>query len=218
LLGGASPPVRIDAEAIASADFDTLMDQAVQGQFAIAGGLLTIERTRAMTMIDVDGTGDALTLNLAAAEESARLLRLLGIGGPTGIDFVSMNSRAARAQVDAVLGVACAALGGNERTGVNGFGFCQIIRPRTGPSVPELLCGVTPGRMSVESRAIALLREAGRSQGIGVRRLVAPVAVLDLIREWPEETGALKFSLGAAIELVPDASATGYGHVHVIQG
>ena len=44
---------------------------------------------------------------------------------------------------------------------MNGFGFAQIIRPRSGPSIPELLCTTTPGRLSPESRAVALLREAG---------------------------------------------------------
>ncbi len=218
LLGSAAPVISVDPGAISEADFETLLDETVQGEFPIENGQLTIERTRAMTVIDVDGTASALNLNMSATAEIARLLRLLDIGGPIGIDFISMNSRAARIQVDAALADACGPLGGHERTAINGFGFCQVIRPRTGPSVPELLCGTTPQRLSLESRAIGLLRQAGRSQGIGARRLVAPVPVIDIIRQWPEEVSALQFSLGAAIELVPDASATGYGHVHVIQG
>ena len=214
---GDAVPVEVNPADIDDADFETLIEQAVTGDFPIEGGSLSIERTRAMSMIDADGTGDALALNWAAAREIPRLLRLLDIGGPVGIDFVSMRGRAERLEIDTALAEACAVLGTHERTAINGFGFAQIIRPRTGPSVPEMLCGTTQGRLSLESRAIALLREAGRSQGTGPRRLVAPPEIIGLIRAWPEEIAALQSSLGVQIELVPDPTATGYGHVHVTQ-
>jgi ribonuclease G len=194
-------PISIDPAAIAETAFDELIDAAVSGEFPIAGGMLSIERTRA--------------LNLAAAKEIPRLLRLLDIGGQIGIDFLSLPDRKARLAVDAALGEACELLGPHERTALNGFGFAQIVRTRTGPSIPEILCGTTPGRLSLESRAVALLREAGCSIGHGKRQLVAPPAIIELIRQWPEETGALRHSLGVDIELVPDSSVTGYGHVHV---
>jgi hypothetical protein len=217
ILPAGAPPVHIDASEIADADFEGLIDQAVSGEFSMDGGRLSIERTRAMAMVDIDGSGDALALNLAAAREIPRLLRLLDIGGQVGIDFLALPDRAARQAVDAELAQACADLGAHERTAVNGFGFVQIVRPRTGPSVPEILCSTLVGRLSPESRAIALLREAGRSLGHGARQLVAPPAIIELIRQWPEETLALQSALGVAIELVPDATATGYGHVHVSQ-
>lgn len=216
-LGSGCPPVRIDAEAIAEADFSGLIEAAVLGEFAVAGGVLSIERSRAMTVIDIDGSGDPLALNLAGAREIGRLLRLFDIGGPVGIDFVTLPGRLARSAVDAALGHACAALGPHKRTAMNGFGFAQIVRPRPGPSIPEIVCTTTPGRLSLESRAIALLREAGRSQGHGPRRLIAPPAVIALVRQWPDELGALQTSLGAAIELVADPAAIGYGHVHASQ-
>lgn len=210
-------PVAIEPAAIEEADFDSLIEAAVAGEFPIEGGMLYVERTRAMSMIDIDGTGDALALNLVAAREIPRLLRLLDVGGQLGIDFLSLPDRKARLMVDEALAEACTALGPHERTAINGFGFAQIVRPRSGPSIPEILCGTTPGRLSLESRAVALLRETGRSVGHGKRQLVAPPAIIDLIRQWPEETGALRHSLGVEIELVPDVSATGYGHVHVSQ-
>jgi hypothetical protein len=206
--------VRADPQAIANAEFDALIEQAVSGEFPIPGGELCIERTRAMVMIDIDGNGDPLALNLAAATEIPRLLRLLDIGGPVGIDFLTLGDKGQRQAVDSALAQACAQLGPHERTAINGFGFAQIIRPRIRPSIPEMLCGTTPGRLSVESRVVSLLREAGRSVGHGARRLVAPPAIIELIRTWPEEVLALQHALGVAIELVPDASATGYGHVH----
>lgn len=216
-LGDAQLPVRIDPQALTEAGFDELIESAVAGEFPLANGMLSLERTRAMTVIDVDGGGDPLALNLAAAREIPRLLRLLDVGGPVGIDFVSLPGRKARIEVDAALEQACRALGPHKRTAMNGFGFAQIVRPRTGPSIPEILCGTTPGRLSLESRAVALLRAAGRSKGHGVRRLTAAPAIVDLIRQWPEETGALRHALGAEIELVADATVPGYGHVHVSQ-
>jgi Ribonuclease E/G family len=217
ILGALDPPVIIDPHAINDADFDNLIDQAVAGEFPIPGGMLSIERTRAMTMIDIDGGGDPLALNHAAALEIPRLLRLLDIGGQIGIDFLALKDRAQRQEIDGFLAGACQKLGPHERTATNGFGFTQIVRPRQRPSIPEILCGTTPGRLSLESRAVALLRQAGRSVGHGARQLVAPPAIIDLIRQWPEETLALQFSLGVAIELVPDATATGYSHVHASQ-
>jgi ribonuclease G len=216
-LGGHGVAVRIDPHAIADADFDSVIEAAVAGEFPIEGGMLSIERTRAMTMIDIDGSGDPLALNLAAAREIPRLLRLLDIGGQVGIDFLALPDRKARLAVDSALADACVALGQHERTAINGFGFAQIVRPRSGPSIPEILCGTTPGRLSLESRAVALLRDAGRSKGHGRRQLVAPPAIVDLIRQWPEETLALQYALGVEIELVSDSSAIGYGYVHVSQ-
>ncbi len=216
-LGPDGPPVRIDLEAIDEADFPGLIEAAVLGEFAIAHGQISIERTRAMTMIDVDGSGDPLALNIAAAREGARLLRLLGIGGPVGIDFVTLEDRKARAALDAALGDACEPLGPHKRTAMNGFGFVQIIRPRSGLSIPELLCTTTPGRLSLESRAVALLREAGRSAGLGKRQLVALPALIHLIRQWGPELASLQKRLGTEIELVADPAAIGYGHVHVSQ-
>jgi ribonuclease G len=216
-LGDHDKPVRIDPQAIGYADFECLIDQAVEGAFPIPGGMLSVERTRAMTMIDIDGSGDPMALNLEAAREIPRLLRLLDIGGQIGIDFLALPDRQTRLAVDVALADACATLGQHQRTAINGFGFAQIVRPRSGPSIPEILCGTTPGRLNLESRAVALLRDAGRSVGHGKRQLIAKPAIIDLIRQWPEETGALHFSLGVEIELVPDPSATGYGHVHVSQ-
>jgi hypothetical protein len=214
---GDTLPVRVDAAAIDDADFDALIDCATVGEWPIADGMLTLERTRALMMIDVDGIGDPLILNLAAARAIPPLLRLMDIGGSVGIDFVSMRTKADRAAVDAALSEACSGLGLVERTAVNGFGFAQIIRPRPRLSVPEILCGTTPGRLTLESRAIALLRAAERSIGFGARQIVATPAMIDLIRQWPEEVAALHHQLGAAIELVSDTASTGYGHVHVIQ-
>lgn len=200
-----------------AADFDSVIEQAVSGEFPIAGGMLSIERSRAMTLIDIDGSGDPMQLNLAASREIPKLLRLLDIGGQVGIDFLALPDKKARQMLDAALAQECSVLGPHERTAANGFGFVQIVRPRPGPSIPEIVSGTMPGRLSLESRAIALLRAAARSTGFGMRRLVAPPAVIEKLREWPDELDRLRRLLGAEIVTVPDSSASGYGHVHVHQ-
>ena len=217
-MGSAAPPVHVDSRRIDDADFDTLIETATTGQVTLEQGVqLSIERTRAMTMIDVDGFGDPAALNMIAARHIPALLRMFDIGGPVAIDFIATANRNDRIAIADAFDETATGLGQHERTAVNGFGLMQVVRPRTGPSIPELLCATTPGRLSTESRAIALLRAAGRSQGIGPRRLVAPPAIIDLIRQWPWETAALRHALGAEIELVSDTSAIGYGHVHVAQ-
>jgi ribonuclease G len=217
VIGDSGPSLQIDPGAIEDADFDTLIGQAVAGDVPIANGMLSIERTRAMTVIDIDGIGSALALNHAAALEIPRFLRLFDIGGPIGIDFVSLANRADRLTIDGVLGDAAAQLGQHERTAINGFGFCQIIRPRTALSIPEILCGTLVRQLSRESRAVALLRAVASSVGVGPRHVVASPPIIDVIRAWRDEIDDLRLSLGVPIELVPDATVTGYGYIHVGQ-
>lgn len=216
-LGRADMPIRIDASAFGAVDFDQLESMAITGEAAIANGQLSIERTRAMTIIDIDGSGDPLALNLAAAHSIPRLLRLFDTGGQIGVDFLAMPDRKARLAVDAALADACTVLGPHDRTATNGFGFVQMVRPRYGPSIPEILSGTTPGRLSPESRALALLRLASRSTGFGVRKITTHPIIVDQLRQWPDELAALQKRLGANIELVSDSAVSGYGHVHVSQ-
>ncbi len=216
-LGACAARVSVDAQAVAEADIDLLLDAARTGLVDFSEGQLSIERTRAMTVIDVDGTAPPVDLNRAAARAIPQALRLFGISGPVGIDFVSMASRADRQSVDGVLEAECRVLGAHERTAINGYGFCQIIRPRASASIPELLCGTTPGRLSVETQALSLLRMAARATGFGARSIVALPAIIDLLRSWPDMLAQVMRLAGAEVKLVSDAAVAGYGHVHVAQ-
>ena len=73
------------------------------------GGYLVIERTEAMTVIDVNtgsftGKDDLETTvfetNLLAAREVARLVRLRNIGGIVAVDFIDMQSEEHRTKVE----------------------------------------------------------------------------------------------------------------------
>jgi Ribonuclease E/G family len=215
ILGDACPEIQIDKAAIDDAQSDIWCERGITGEFVIEGGLLSIERTRAMTMIDIDGFGAAHAVNLAAARTIPWLLRLYGIGGQVGIDFLASANKAERAEIDAELGKACATLSQLERTAVSGFGFAQLVLPRPGPSVMEMLCGTGWKAPSVETQALMLLREAARSQGVGARELVANADIIAQIERWPALLEELRSSLGCAITLRCDSSQNGYGHVHV---
>lgn len=215
IMADKCPDIVIDAEAIADADIASWCERAITGEFVIDGGLLTIERSRAMMMIDIDGYQDAHKVNLAAARTIPWLLQLYGVGGQVGIDFLGSANKAQRAEIDATLARACTALPQHERTAVNGFGFVQMVLPRPGPSVIEALCGTGWKTPSVETQALMLLRDAARSQGVGVRELVARDAILTQVRRWPGLLGKLQAQLGCAVGFRCDPTQTGYGHVHV---
>ncbi len=122
------------------------------------GGFLVIDRTEAMTVIDVNsgkfqgsraGAESAfLRLNLEAAEEIARLLRLRNVGGVIVIDFVDMETEESRKQVQAALEEAL--MGDPVKTAVHGFtslGLMELTRKKTeggpGPLIPCPHCGGT---------------------------------------------------------------------------
>ena len=110
--------------------------------------------TPAMTLIDVDGYLAPEELAVLGASAAADAIRRLDIGGSIGIDLPTAGSKAARQdaaeQIDTRLPQPF------ERTAVNGFGFVQIVRPRTRPSLVEL----AQDRPAFEARA--LLRRAVR--------------------------------------------------------
>ena len=189
-------------------------DCAVSGVVPIPGGALSLERTRAGLVIDVDGHGP--DLNLRAAEGVARLLRLFQVGGNVMVDFVSTDSRHLRQEVDATLDEALRKDPRPfERTAMNGFGLVQIIRPRTGASLIDQLCGTQRNRLSLETQMHALLWDAARSKGIGKRTLTARGSIIDAISARPELVEELRDRIAAPVDLARDEKAPGHGHVHV---
>jgi ribonuclease G len=215
LLGDCCPAVEINAEAIQDAQLDLWCERAIIGEFVIEGGLLTIERTRAMTMIDIDAYGDARNANLDAAKTIPWLLRLYGIGGQVGIDFLNAANKAERAEIDTALADACAVLPPHECTAMNGFGFVQMVLPRPGPNVLEQLCGIELKAPSIETRALMLLRTASQSIGYGTRNLHAAPEVIAQLKAWPDALDQLTRDLGCDIKLLSDPGVSGYGYVHV---
>ena len=195
-LGGRVLPFPAASDGLAELGWRDLVEEARTGMLRFAGGELRISTTPAMTLIDVDGYLPAEELAVAGAREAAKAIRRLDIGGSIGIDLPTTGSRAARQHAASVLDPALPQP--FERTAVNGFGFVQIVRPRSRASLVEL----AQDRGRFEARA--LLRGAA-FDGPGPKRLVAHGAVIRAIEDRPDWLETLARQVGGAIELRAEA-------------
>ena len=127
--------------------------------FLPSGGSLIIERTEALTVVDVNtgknvGTNNleetVFRNNLEAAEEVARQLRLRDIGGIIVIDFIDMESKANREAVASALRQALS----RDKTRTQVFdiselGLVEMTRKRVNEGLLEsvsTICQVCDGR------------------------------------------------------------------------
>ncbi|MDE2462274.1 MAG: Rne/Rng family ribonuclease, partial [Alphaproteobacteria bacterium] len=143
-----------------------------------SGGWVTIEATEALTAIDVNSgsytaaTGleeTSLTINLEAAEEIGRQLRLRGIGGLIVIDFIHLNEPA---NIERVLEVLTRSLA-RDRTPtqispMSAFGLVEITRKRIRDPLVKLMsecCRPCQGHGRVRTResvALEVIRRIER--------------------------------------------------------
>ena len=187
-----APPIA-DGKPGSIPGWDDLLEEARTGLVDFDGGQLRIEPTAAMTMIDVDGWLVPDKLSQMAAWASARAIRRLDLGGATGIDFPSLEGKDARQEVGTILDLYLEKP--FERTAMNGFGFVQVVRPKSRASLIDLAAD----RAVFEARA--LLRRAARE--VGAIALHGHPAVLSAIRtDWIER---LSRTVGGTVALQPDA-------------
>ncbi len=187
---------------LSKAGWDELIDEARSCSSHFAGGSLGLFATPAMTLIDVDGTLPPSDLAAAGAHAAADAIRRLDITGSIGIDLPTVASKAARlAAADAIDAVLPQPF---ERTAMNGFGFLQIVRPRSRPSLLEL----AHDRAAFEARA--LLRRTA-VEGSGARCLVGNPAVIAAIEGGSGWTDALSRQIGGAVTLRVDAALPIHG-------
>ncbi|HEX7589997.1 MAG TPA: Rne/Rng family ribonuclease, partial [Demequinaceae bacterium] len=186
-----------------------------------SGGSLVIDRTEAMTVIDVNtgkfiGKGgtleETMTLNnLEAAEEIVRQLRLRDIGGIIVVDFVDMLLEANRDRVLRRL-IECL---GRDRTKhqvaeVTSLGLVQMTRKRVGQGLVEAFsetCEVCKGRgFLVHGEPVIETAERtpapARRKGRGNAEVEEPVEThaLDDHSEAREAVKATLASIAAAAE------------------
>jgi ribonuclease G len=180
-------PSRLDRlehvpDAFAASGAEEQLAAALEPVVPLAGGgALIIEPTAALTAIDVDGGGRRpLEVDLEAADEIARQLRLRQLGGTIVVDFIDLAGKRERARLFSAVRTALAA----DPLPVQAFamsalGLVEISRQRMGPSLAERLgracpsCGGSGRVPSLRWQAEALMRAlAARPSG----RLAAAVA------------------------------------------
>lgn len=157
-----------------------------------SGGAIVIEPTEALTAIDVDGGavgahGDAeaarLRINLEAAEEIARQVRLRDIGGTIVIDFIRLREPASRGTLGQRLEQGFAGDPGGPRIApLSPFGLIEMTRRRSGPSLDARLSetcsscegnGRRPSAAAVAGEAARQMARAIRAGAAGPLRIVA---------------------------------------------
>ncbi|OYY71801.1 ribonuclease [Sphingomonas sp. 28-63-12] len=187
-----------EADALEAAGWSEVLEEAVDGEIAFPGGVLRMSPTPAMTLFDVDGSGALDSLAVAAATAVGQAVIRHGLGGSIGVDFPSVQGKAARQAVAAAIDAALppALAGPFERTALNGFGFLQIVRPRPRASLPELL-RIDP----VGAAARAVLRQIERSPPGGARAHRLPAAVRARIESQPDWAAELSRGVGGTVIL-----------------
>ncbi|MDE2113216.1 MAG: Rne/Rng family ribonuclease [Alphaproteobacteria bacterium] len=206
-------------------DIDGLMHPRVT---LPCGGWITIERTEALTAVDVNSGSFAesstiedagLAVNLQAAQEIGRQLRLRGIGGLVVIDFISMQDKAHEARVVAALSENLLKDGVPVTiSAMSPLGLVELTRKRVreplAASVSES-CGACAGQ-GVLRRPDAVAMDILRRVEAGAR--AAPGKVIRVhaapeVAAWLEEQGdtlrtALARRGAPAVEFIADKTCT----------
>ncbi|MSP67840.1 MAG: hypothetical protein EXQ96_07060 [Alphaproteobacteria bacterium] len=166
-------------DVFAAADVEGAIRAALEPEVPLAGGgHLLIEAGRTLTAIDVNSgvpeTGQgreatALVVNLAAAEEIARQLRLRGIGGLIVIDFLRLRAATDRARVSDALAAALARDPAPTRVlPFSALGLVEMTRRR-----PRGASGFA----AAAGAAALLLRRIGREAAASAGPLVVTASV-----------------------------------------
>lgn len=205
-LAGASLVSSAGPDLFEQAGWSELLEDAASGEIDFPGGALRMSLTPAMTLFDVDGVLPPPALAEAGARAAGWAIRRLGIAGSIGIDLPTLPSKEDRQKaagaLDSVLPQPF------ERTAVNGFGFLQVVRRRERASLAEIVQGDPAG-----AAARALLRQAERAQGHGLRSIHAAPEVIERIETPARE--ALERRTGCRIALRAEPGlAISAGHVH----
>ncbi len=142
-LDPAPDAMETDDNAFANNRVLDLIDALRGPQVDLGEGHMMIEPTRALVAIDVNTGADtspaaALKVNIAAARDLPRQLRLRGLGGQMVIDFAPMPKRE-RAILDQVMKAAFKTEGEINLAGWTTLGLYELTRKRDRLPLAELL-------------------------------------------------------------------------------
>ncbi|MES1197557.1 MAG: ribonuclease E/G [Pseudomonadota bacterium] len=194
------------ADLAARAEIDAAIEEALSRTSPIpGGGTLTIEPTSALVAIDVDaggraGQGDAekfaFDLNVAAAREAARQVRLRNLGGLVALDFVSMRTKSNLEQLEREVRAAFADDPWKVEFGaLSRFGVFELAREQMCTPLHEIMCE-PDGRLRAETLALSALRAIER-EATGARGREVLCNVSDEAKAW---LGAAPFDWRAALQ------------------
>ncbi|MCW2245894.1 ribonuclease E/ribonuclease G [Azospirillum fermentarium] len=131
-----------------TADLDSELAVLAGRRVPLPGGAcLVIDRTEALTVIDVNAgeRGNPMDVNRDAAAEVARQLRLRNIGGIVIVDFLNMR---AKGEGERLLRTLSQAVAGDpvqtQVYGVSKLGLVEMTRARRGVTLADALAGTDP--------------------------------------------------------------------------
>ncbi|MEL0001827.1 MAG: ribonuclease E/G, partial [Rhodospirillales bacterium] len=177
------------------AEIDSTISSALERMVALTGGgTIWIDPTRALTAIDVDsGSADIDSVNLIAAREIARQVRLRRLGGIIAIDFIRKNINPALALLDELSRIDPWAWRAPHE--VDAVGLASFQRERRGQSLSNIATGV-------HACALKSLKFASRNARNGAAVIEASGIIVDLL-QGPLKPGLLEAErrVGRSLEL-----------------
>ncbi|MDJ0920783.1 MAG: ribonuclease E/G [Henriciella sp.] len=191
----ASLPVQSELETVPDpATVETAFDIAMEPSVTLPeGGQIHLERTRALTAIDVDTSGRqgrgsagarALSINREAAIETARQCALRDLGGLIVLDCVAPLNRSSGAEVSKAFRSAFQSVSsrGLDVIAPSRFGLLQAAIAWGRAPIDDRMLG-SDGQPTPETRLLALLRQVDReasAKGAALFRIDLSPAVFDI--------------------------------------
>ncbi len=196
-----------------------------------SGGYLIIERTEALTVIDVNSgkfkatsrqqEEMALIVNCEAAQEIGRQLRLRDIGGIIVIDFIDMKQQSHKNEVLSVLRAALSSdKAKTDIVTISPLGLVEMTRQRVEQATEEkanVLCQRCHGRGKIKSphtTVIELMRKAKSMLRRDRRRkkeliIKTGKEVIDFLKSHKEFISVIKKQYKASVSLVESFDVEG---------
>lgn len=188
-----------------------------------SGGHLIIEQTEALVAIDVnsgkytdekDIEETALKINLEAAEEIARQLRLRDLGGVIINDFIDMKEPKNKRTLERCFREAINKDRARSRVGrLSQFGIIEMTRQRLGPSIrrythnPCEYCNGQGWMQSIESMSLSIIRKIKLGTALDrvkkIKVTANPELVLDLTNRRRKDLHLLEEQSNIQITITP---------------
>ncbi|WOX05722.1 ribonuclease E [Microbulbifer pacificus] len=190
-----------------------------------SGGSIVIDVTEALVSIDINSSratkgGDieetARTINLEAADEIARQLRLRDMGGLVVIDFIDMQNKSNQREVEKRMEKALGMDRARVQVGrISRFGLLEMSRQRLRPSLGETTFRVCPrcsgqgtirGTKSLALSILRLVEEEAKKERSAEIRAITPVNVATyLLNEKRKTISNIEARNRTRVVVVPNA-------------